>query len=69
MATTPDSPAELLNATAEYALGAPLLPPENAAATAAIMPNCRVQAVRGNHQTMLYGDGAVDIVTAIQAFV
>lgn len=63
------APTLLLNATAEYALSAPLLPPENAAATASIMPNCRVQAVRGNHQTMLYGDGAVDIVTAIQAFV
>jgi pimeloyl-ACP methyl ester carboxylesterase len=63
------APTLLLNATAEYALGAPLLPPENAVATAKIMPNCTVQSVRGNHQTMLYGEGAVDIVNAIHAFV
>ena len=61
-------PTLLLNATGEYALGAPLLPAENAHATAQLMTDCRVGHVRGNHQTMLYGAGAADIVAAIQAF-
>jgi pimeloyl-ACP methyl ester carboxylesterase len=63
-----NQPAILLNATGEYNLGAPLLPKENALATVALMKNCTYQEVWGNHQTMLYGQGAKDIVQAITHF-
>ncbi|MCU0443636.1 MAG: alpha/beta hydrolase [Microscillaceae bacterium] len=61
-------PAILLNATDEYSLGAPLLPKENALATVAMMKNCTYGEVWGNHQTMLYGQGAQEIVAAIKDF-
>lgn len=66
---TIQQPALLLNGTMPYALGAALLPQELALETAAMMQNCTYQEVWGNHQTMLYGQGARDIVQAIRAFV
>ena len=61
-------PALLLNATEPYTLNAPLLPPENALETVSLMPDCRYEAVAGNHQTMLYGPGARQIADAVSNF-
>jgi pimeloyl-ACP methyl ester carboxylesterase len=60
--------ALLLNATDEYTMGAPLLPKDLALETVAMMQNCQYHEVWGNHQTMLYGQGAVEIVQAITDF-
>ncbi len=62
-------PAILVNAPGDYALGAPLLPKEFAQETANMMPKCQYVEVSGNHQTMLYGKGAVETVKAIQDFI
>lgn len=61
-------PAILINGTMNYALDAPLLPKELALETVGMMQNCQYQEVWGNHQTMLYGQGAKDIVKAITDF-
>lgn len=61
-------PALLCNATGIYSLGAALLPKENALATVNLMKNCTYQEVWGNHQTMLYGQGAKEITEAIIRF-
>lgn len=63
-------PALLVNAVGPYGLaGSPaLLPEELARETVALMQNCRYAQVWGNHQTMLYGQGAAEIVAAIEAF-
>ncbi len=61
-------PAILINGGGIYTLGAPLLPEENARETADMMKDCRYIKVSGNHQTMLYGDGAKEIVSAIKTF-
>jgi pimeloyl-ACP methyl ester carboxylesterase len=62
--------AILFNATAPY--GGPtapsLLPKELALETVALMPSCQYIEVAGNHQTMLYGQGAKDMVAAIRRF-
>ena len=49
-------------------MNAPLLPEENALETVAMMKHCKYVKVPGNHQTMLYGDGAKAIVQAITSF-
>jgi hypothetical protein len=46
-----------------------LVLPEDAVATAAAIPNGRCLPVPGNHITMLFGDGALAIASAIAAFV
>lgn len=61
-------PAILLNATENYTMGAPLLPEKYARETASLMRNCRYIPVKGNHQTMLYGEGAQETADAIIAF-
>jgi pimeloyl-ACP methyl ester carboxylesterase len=61
-------PALLINGPGIYTMGAALLPEENARETAAMLPDCRYVAVPGNHQTMLYGRGAVAIIEAMKAF-
>lgn len=61
-------PAILCNATGVYNLDAPLLPKENALATVQMMKNCTYHEVWGNHQTMLYGQGAKEITEAITGF-
>jgi pimeloyl-ACP methyl ester carboxylesterase len=63
-----EQPAILLNGTMNYALNAPLLPKEFALETVELMKNCQYQEVWGNHQTMLYGQGAKDIVKGIEDF-
>ncbi len=61
-------PAILLNATGVYTMEAPLLPKELAMETVEMMQNCTYVAIDGNHQTMLYGNGAEQIVAALTSF-
>lgn len=63
-----DKPAILINATGVYTMDAPLLPKELALETVHMMKNCTYVGVEGNHQTMLYGEGAKGIVAAISNF-
>jgi pimeloyl-ACP methyl ester carboxylesterase len=58
----------LINAPGIYTLGAALLPEENAMETVELMKNCVYVKVPGNHQTMLYGEGAKEIVQVIKHF-
>ncbi len=60
--------ALLINGPGIYTMGAALLPKENALETVAMMKNCSYAEVQGNHQTMLYGEGAKAIVGAIKGF-
>ncbi|MEO1652218.1 MAG: alpha/beta hydrolase [Bacteroidota bacterium] len=63
-------PSILLNATGAYGAEGtpPLLPKELALETVNMMQNCQYFEIRGNHQTMLYGPGAQDIMAAINDF-
>jgi pimeloyl-ACP methyl ester carboxylesterase len=58
----------LINAPGIYAMGAALLPEENAMETVELMKNCIYAKVPGNHQTMLYGEGAKEMVSIIKHF-
>ena len=60
--------ALLVNGPGVYTMEAALLPEENARETVAMMQDCRYVKVPGNHQTMLYGNGAVAIKEAIFSF-
>jgi pimeloyl-ACP methyl ester carboxylesterase len=62
------APVLLINAPEDYTLDEPLLPEAYARETVALLPNARYVKVAGNHQTMLYGEGAKQIVAAILAF-
>jgi pimeloyl-ACP methyl ester carboxylesterase len=64
-----EQPALLVNGTGIYTMGAALLHEENARATVAMLSHCHYVKVPGNHQTMLYGEGAKEIVTAIREFI
>ncbi|MEM9981022.1 MAG: alpha/beta hydrolase [Bacteroidota bacterium] len=61
----------LINATGPYGLAEapPLLPEELAKETVDLLKDCTYQKVWGNHQTMLYGQGAEEIVATIHKFV
>jgi pimeloyl-ACP methyl ester carboxylesterase len=61
-------PALLINAPENYNLDEPLLPDDYARETAEALPNGTYLRVDGNHQTMLYGEGARQIVRAIRHF-
>jgi pimeloyl-ACP methyl ester carboxylesterase len=61
-------PSILINGTMNYALGAPLLPKKFALETIKLMHDCRYEEVKGNHQTMLYGLGAMQTTEAIASF-
>lgn len=63
-----DKPAILINGPGVYTMNAALLPEENAMETVNMMKNCTYVKVPGNHQTMLYGEGAESIVAAIRSF-
>lgn len=58
----------LINAPGIYTMNAPLLPEENAMETVNMLPNCIYTKVSGNHQTMLYGEGAKEIVDTVKHF-
>jgi pimeloyl-ACP methyl ester carboxylesterase len=62
-------PTLLINAPGIYNLGAALLPEDLAMETVNLMPNCTYAGVYGNHQTMLYGEGAKEIVSLIHHFI
>ncbi len=64
-----EQPTLLINGPGIYTMGAALLPKENALETVAMMKNCSYAEVPGNHQTMLYGEGANAIVNAIKEFI
>jgi pimeloyl-ACP methyl ester carboxylesterase len=55
-------PVSLFFATDNYTLGAPLIPQEYALDTIQRLSQARHFFVAGNHQTMLYGEGAKQIV-------
>ena len=59
----------LINAPGIYTMEAALLPEENAMETVELMKNCIYAKVPGNHQTMLYGGGAKEIVSIIKHFI
>jgi len=61
--------AILINAPGVYTMNAPLLPEENAIETVELMKNCIYAKAPGNHQTMLYGDGAKEIASIIKHFI
>ena len=65
---TTEHPAILINAPGVYTMDAALLPEENAMETVELMKNCIYAKVPGNHQTMLYGEGAKEIVSIIKHF-
>jgi pimeloyl-ACP methyl ester carboxylesterase len=52
----------LFFATGDYTYNAPLIPQEYAQDTIACLPQALAYFVEGNHQTMLYGKGAMEIV-------
>lgn len=60
--------AILINAPGIYTMDAALLPEKNAMETVELMKNCIYAKVQGNHQTMLYGEGAREIVSIIKHF-
>lgn len=61
--------AILLNAVSAYTLGEPLLPEYKARETVEMMQHCQYLPIDGNHQTMMYEEGAKEIVKAIGEFV
>ncbi len=61
-------PAILLNAEDDYTMGQPLLPDEKAKESVAMMRYAKYIPIWGNHQTMIYGKGAKQIVAAIKTF-
>jgi pimeloyl-ACP methyl ester carboxylesterase len=62
-------PVLLINATENYNLNEPLLPEYKAKESFRLLQNGTYLKVSGNHQTMLYGNGAEEIVEAIDAFI
>jgi len=58
----------LVNALDIYTLGEPLLPDEIARETVEMMKNGKYVGVDGNHQTMLYGNGAQQSAEGIRVF-
>lgn len=65
---TVHQPAMLLHALGIYTYEEPLLPLRNAKKAVKLMDDCDYQEVEGNHQTMLYGNGAQQIVDALVNF-
>ena len=59
----------LICARGIYTMNEPLLPDYLAKNTASHMKNCIYKEVEGNHQTMLFGNSASDIVTYMKQFV
>jgi len=63
-----EQPTLLVHAAGAYAAGEPLLWEHDAQETVALLPDGRYAAVCGNHQTMLYGAAAAEVVRAAQQF-
>ena len=62
------APTLLVNAPGDYTMEQPLLPEDYARETVALLQHGTYVSVPGNHQTMLYGKGAMATVAAIRAF-
>ena len=62
------TPTILINALDNYTLGEPLLPDVIAKETVESMKHAKYAGVDGNHQTMLYGEGAKQVVVHISAY-
>lgn len=62
-------PVLLINGTDNYNLNEPLLPDYKAKESVRLLQNGTYLKVKGNHQTMLYGNGAEQIVEAMNAFI
>ena len=60
-------PVLILAATDPFIAGHPILPPDAVLASAGLMSRAVAVWVAGNHQTMLYGKGAGQIVAHIRA--
>lgn len=60
-------PVLILAAADPFIAGHPILPSEVVVASAGLMSSATAEWVAGNHQTMLYADGAVQIVAHIRA--
>jgi pimeloyl-ACP methyl ester carboxylesterase len=58
----------LLVAHDTYTMGQPLLPIEKANKILSQMQNCQLKQIEGNHQTMLFGSGANQIVAFMKKF-
>lgn len=63
-----NQPAILINGPDVYTMNAPLVPEKNAMEMVDMMKDCMYAKVPGNHQTMLYGEGAIEIVSIIRYF-
>ncbi len=61
-------PAILINGADIYNMGEPILPDFKARESVSLLHDGHYVRVDGNHQTMLYGDGAAQIVNAIRRF-
>lgn len=61
-------PALLLNALGIYTMEEPLLPVALAKKAVKLLDEGEYSGIEGNHQTMLYGKGAQQIVVAINSF-
>lgn len=61
-------PAMLLHALGIYTCEEPLLPLKQAKRAVKLMDDCDYREIEGNHQTMLYGNGAGQIVKALVEF-
>lgn len=61
-------PAILMNATGNYTMDEPLLPVRLAKRAVKLMDDCEYIEITGNHQTMLYAEGAKQIVAAVVGF-
>ncbi len=61
-------PTMLVNALDNYTMGEPLLPDTIAKETVDMMKHAKYVPVDGNHQTMLYGEGAGQITEHIKVF-
>jgi pimeloyl-ACP methyl ester carboxylesterase len=64
-------PALLIHAPASFGTAGapPILSDAGAAETIALLPDCQYVKVGGHHITMLFGEHAAQIVTAIQEFI
>ena len=62
-----EHPTLLINALDIYTMGEPLLPDVLAKETVEMMQDAKYAGVDGNHQTMLYGHGAKQVVRHIAA--
>lgn len=63
------APVLLLYASSDYNLGDRIVPESYALETIEMIPGAIGEPVSGNHQTMLYGKGATEIVEAVCRFI